>query len=158
MSYRSRMDALGNWVGRRFSNFAFVVNLVLGYTGLSLLTWAVVTCLSGDPTKAAQAAYTVATGGDPYPFTGDVNPSAGGFRWLVWQWLRLLHIFSWLLVPVLIASTIDAAYKVNERKRRLAEGRSRRRLRKLGERAGLSGEALEEFVEMGLEMLLEPPD
>jgi len=57
-------------------------------------------------------AYAIATGGDPFNFSELAQPHP-----LLWVWILIVHVLSWLIVPVLAATAIDAAYRKWEERR-----------------------------------------
>ncbi|MDQ3802256.1 MAG: hypothetical protein M3416_00135 [Acidobacteriota bacterium] len=92
--------------------------------------------------NAGFIAYEIATGADPFNFK-DL-----GKHPLIWTLISILHVMSWLVLPVVIAVVIDATYRIYEERRLRAEKKVKRRIRQIGrEHLGLSGDALEEFVE-----------
>jgi hypothetical protein len=110
------IDELGLKVGRFFSKFRSIILVLFLYLIISLITFFALACsLYPDYRKAAFTAFEVATGGDPYNFS-ELNK----FTYL-WLWILSLHIISWLLVPVLMATAIDAAYRIWEERRVMLE-------------------------------------
>lgn len=57
-------------------------------------------------------AYEIATGGSPVSYMEHFKNYP-----FLYGWLLCLHVYSWLMVPVLIAAAIDAAHVVHQKKR-----------------------------------------
>ena len=147
-----------NWINRIASKTGFFLSrfhsvlLTLGvYLILSLFTWgALLWAMSPDRKKASAIAYTVSTGGDPIPIT-----ELHQFR-LLYAWVLVFRVGTWLVVPVLAAAAIDASYRAFEERRRTAEVRLKERLRTVGQGAQLSGQSLEDFVQAAFDELIRP--
>lgn len=140
-------ENLGNWAGRFLSNFSYVLVTLLIYIILSLGTYIWLSVDMGSFTgKSANIAYKVATGSDPLEYVEDLNKYS-----FLWAWILVFHVISWLVVPVLTATAVDAAYRVFEARRTRAEKDLRRRLRAIGRERGLSGLDLDNFVEETLD-------
>lgn len=75
--------------------------------------------------EAGFIAYIIATGGDPYNFKdlGEKYP-------FIWAYISIMHVASWLIVPVLIAAVIDATYRQYEAARRREERKMQRLMQK----------------------------
>jgi hypothetical protein len=133
---------LFGWLGRSASSKKFLLTTLLVFVALWLMLFVSLYVQLFDFEKAGFIAYVVATGGDPFNFR---DLSEQRFIWIV---ITILHVFSWLIVPVLIATIIDAAYRVYEERGLRARRIVRKQLLEIGmEYAGLSGEELNKFVE-----------
>lgn len=139
---------IGNQVGRFLSNFSNVFVTLIIYLSLSLVTYIWLAIALGSLSgKSANIAYKVATGSDPLEYVQDLNKFP-----LLWPWILIFHVLSWLIVPVLTATAVDAAYRVAEETRIEAENDMRSRLRAIGRARRLSGLELDKFVEETIEM------
>lgn len=134
-------------IGRFLSTFSFVACTLGGYIVLSLLIylWLVVD-LSHWTGHAGVIAYDVALGGSPLPYGALLSD----FPFL-WKALQIFHFFAWLIVPVLAATMVDAAYRLYEENQRRKERKLRRSIRRWGKLRGLTGEELSDFVDEALD-------
>lgn len=149
-SGNSRPDRLNRWLGRFLSNLKYLVAALIVYVALSLATFAWLALQSSTRAKAGVIAFDVATGSSPLLYESYVRP----FSSVLWLWLSAFHVVSWLLVPIVVATTIDATYRLYENRRLRAEKRLRRRIRKFGSRRfGYVGVELEDFTEQTLETI-----
>lgn len=145
----ARMESWISGVAHFFSNFTYLTLALIIYMLLSGGTWlALRGTLAPDYGKAAAIAYTVATGGDPYNYTKDLAQ-----YFCMWQWIRLFHIISWLAVPVLIATAIEAAHRANEARTNEWEMILLDEFEHLGRELGYSGEELNDFIKKRLRQL-----
>jgi hypothetical protein len=137
-------------VGRFFSNPQYLLVSLLAYLGLCLLLYILVLSkLPLDYDKAAFVTFDIATGGDPYNFTADLISNK-----LIWTWALVIHLLSWLIMPVLIAMVVDAAYNFFEEGKIKAERKVQKRIRQIGrDNLKLSGDNLEEFVDEQIELM-----
>ncbi|HJR06896.1 MAG TPA: hypothetical protein VJ842_06550 [Pyrinomonadaceae bacterium] len=129
--------------GKYLSNITYVLSTLLIYIAFSILTyiWLVIQ-LSPQRNKAAFIAYEMATGSDPYNFAIDLQ----GF-FLLWNWILVFHIISWLIVPILAATAVEATFRVYEqRKQDLNEKLLTSMERIIGEYGGISQEEAERFA------------
>lgn len=141
------IERIGNWVGRFLSNFSFVLVTLLGYLILSLGTYLWIAIdLGYFVGKPVNIAYKVATGSDPLEYVGDLHQF-----WFLWAWILVFHVISWLVVPVLAATAVDAAYRVVEERKTRAERNLRTKLAAIGRKRGFSGLELDNFIEETLE-------
>ena len=107
---RTIVRRLSVWIGRLFSNPEALLYALLIYVALTAgLFLAMLWNLWPNVNDASFAAYEIATGGDPFNFKKDWGKDR-----LIWTWILVLHVVSWLIVPVLIATAIDAAYRIFE--------------------------------------------
>ena len=136
MSKHTRTQRLGVKTGRLLSKFSFVLATLGGYVALSLMMylWLAID-LSQWRGNAAVIAYDVALGGSPLPYAAVVSP----FPFL-WKALEIFHAFAWLIIPVLAATMVDAAYRMFEEDRRRKERALRRSIRRWAKNQGMSGE------------------
>jgi hypothetical protein len=137
-------------VGRFFSNPQYLIISLLAYLGLCLFLYILVLCkLPLDYDTAGFVTFDIATGGDPHNFTEKLTTSS-----LIWTYALGIHFLSWLIMPVLIAMVVDAAYKFFEESKIKAEKKVEKRIRQIGrDRLDLSGEALDEFVDEQLDKM-----
>lgn len=149
------IDKLGLKLGRFFSNFRAILWVLGLYVVMSVVTFLALACkLYPNYSKAAFIAFEIATGGDPFNFSGDLNK----FTYL-WLWVLFLHLISWLLVPVLTATAIDAAYRIWEERRIKLERIIMSRMDKvLDQVSGLSEAEKERRKREALESLRWPKD
>jgi hypothetical protein len=142
------LERFAGWLGRSTANLKRLGATLGAYVALSVGTYlwlaADLKTLRG---AAATIAYDLSTGGSPLQYSSEIRPAFPA----LWFWLSLFHIVSWLIVPVLAATTIDVAYRIYEQKRLRAEKRLRRRFRNFGITRGLKGNELDDFVEQALE-------
>jgi len=73
---------------------------------ICLITYVVLRATIGPGRGASFIAYEIATGGDPFNFKELAAPHP-----ILWVWILILHAVSWLMVPVLAATAVDAAYR-----------------------------------------------
>jgi hypothetical protein len=146
-----RRQNLNRWLGRYLGNLKLLAITLGVYFLLACATYVWLALQMGAfGNKAAVIAYDVATGASPAPYVGDVKP----FSTVLWIWLAILHVFSWILVPIVIATAIDAMYRAHEQRRARAEKRLRKWVRKFGSsRYGYKGAELEDFTEQTLETI-----
>lgn len=139
------LEEVGSRAGYILSKFSYVVGILSVYVLLSLLTCIWLTVELGTfKGLASIISYEVATGGSPAPFIRDIEPR---FPFL-WAWLLVLHAISWLLVPMLIASAVDATYRILEKQRVESYSKLREYLREECESDGVTGdEALEKCID-----------
>ncbi|HVF57451.1 MAG TPA: hypothetical protein VM934_14955 [Pyrinomonadaceae bacterium] len=144
-------ERLAHPVGRFFSNLGWLVKTLAIYLCLTFATFlALLVKFWPNCQKPGFIAYEIATGGDPFNFQSDFSRE----DWPLWTWLLILHVLAWLIVPILIGTAADAAYRVFEDRRSRAERKLRRIIRKkAAEKLKLTGDALEEFIEGTLEEL-----
>jgi len=116
---------LGMAFGRFFENFTAVLLALLLYLVLTVLTYFALAWSLPDKGTAAFITYEVATGGDPKDFRGDVK------QFPLWLWILAMHVASWLIVPVLAATAVDAAYRVLESRRAELDKRELKNYEKL---------------------------
>lgn len=147
------LEEVGSKTGRVLVKFNYVVALLGGYTLLSLFTGVWLTIdLGAFRGLASMISYEVSTGGSPLPFIRDIEKP---FPYL-WAWLLFFRVISWLIVPVLIATAVDAAYRILETRRAKALRRMRRRFRRECEREGVTDpDALEKCVDRKIEQFWE---
>jgi hypothetical protein len=120
------------------------------YCGLGFVTYLWLAIHFGTlKGKALAIAYDVATGASPLNYQVDLHPA---FPWL-WVWMCVFHVLSWLAIPVLIATIVDALCRTYERTRVQAERQLINRLTELGRNKGLSGTALDSFRDDMLAMI-----
>lgn len=143
-----RRQGLNHWVTRYLSNLRYLRATLLVYLLCNLGTYVWLGVQFGTfRGKAITIAYDVATGASPVAYMADVKPLFP----VLWLWLAVLHVFSWLIVPIVIATAIDVMYRVYEQGRLRAGQRLRRRIRRLGSKRGYTGMQLEDFTERTLE-------
>jgi hypothetical protein len=147
----TRLELFGGSLGRFLSNLRYLGWTLGVYGGLSLGTYAWLAIQFGTVKgKAITIAYDVATGGNPLAYTGEVKPSFPG----LWIWISVFHVLAWVAIPVLVATTVDATYRLYEQARIRAERRLRRRIRNHGRKKyGLSGIELDDFVDKTIETI-----
>lgn len=150
---RRWVENVGDFAGHFLANFTAVLVTLLVYTLAAIVTYFIVLqTVNPEVSEAFRITYAVATGGDPYDFANQLSPHP----WL-WNWILIFHVISWLIVPVLAATAVDAAYRVVERRRHQAELALRRRLRRIGLAAGVSEEDLEKALEQSYTDVVPPP-
>ena len=100
-------------LGRFLSNLQYVLSTLVVYVALGFLTFFLLAIQSDiNKTKAGFIAYEMSTGGDPYNFLAEVQHHS-----LLWSWLLVFHVISWLIVPILAATAVDGAFRSWEQKR-----------------------------------------
>lgn len=105
-------DRVGLKVGIFLANLTYLVATLIVYAILSVLTYLWLSFTLSNPGSARFIAYEISTGGDPFNFRADLAQHV----WL-WRWMLLFHILSWLIVPVLAATAVDATYRLLEQRR-----------------------------------------
>lgn len=96
----------GAATGRFLSSFSYVLTTLTIYSVLCLVTYILLLMTLEPQDGPSFIAYEITTGGDPFNFR-EVAPSHP----VLWIWILFMHILSWLIVPVLAATAIDAAYR-----------------------------------------------
>lgn len=139
--------------GRFFSSLNSLILALAGYLFISLITYvSLLAQFWPSYSKAGFITYEIATGGDPFNFQAEL---AG--HHLLWHWLLSVHVGAWLIVPILIGTAVDAAFRQYEERQAEREKRLRKIIRKEArERLKLSGDTLEEFVENTIERFRNP--
>ncbi|HKP86149.1 MAG TPA: hypothetical protein VJZ26_08635 [Blastocatellia bacterium] len=101
---------IGVTLGRFLSDFRFVLLTLLVHVILAMLTWLLL-AINIPPEKASAGflAYEIATGGDPFNFKECFQA-----HYFLWTWVLVFHVASWLIVPVLAATAVDAAHRIWE--------------------------------------------
>lgn len=102
----------GSVTGRFLSSFSYVLTTLFVYFVACFITYLALRIGFGPDQGAAFIAYEMATGGDPYNFK-ELAPAHP----VLWVWMLVLHLLSWLIVPVLAATAVDAAYRKWEERR-----------------------------------------
>jgi hypothetical protein len=104
---------LGQRSGRFLSDFPSVVVTLLIYILLTVATyiWMKIQIASPTPNHLF-ITYELATGADPAQFVTSIQ----NFR-LLWYWVLIFHVVSWLIVPVLAATAVTAAFNVWEERK-----------------------------------------
>lgn len=110
------LETVGRAAGRFLSSFSYVLTTLLVYVVMCFITYGVITLALGANKGAAFITFEIATGGDPYNFKEIA--AAHPFLWI---WILALHAMSWLIVPVLAATAVDAAYRNWEDRMRVLE-------------------------------------
>jgi hypothetical protein len=129
-------------IGRFLSNFSYVLSTLLLHVLLSGITYLVLKIVLGSGKREAFIAYEIATGGDPFNFSDIFSPHP-----ILWAWILMFHVISWLIVPVLAATAVDAAYRVWEEKRLEVDKRLQEQMRAVVERQiGVTGDAAIQIV------------
>lgn len=129
----------GRATGRFLSNFGYVLTTLIIYVLFSLVTYGVLRVGLGANAGPSLITFIIATGGDPYNFKelSTTHP-------VVWGFIIVLHVLSWLIVPVLAATAVDAAYrKWEERVRELDTELTDEVRRLLEQHAGLTADDAE---------------
>ena len=106
------LDRVGLRVGKFLTNLTYLVVTLLVHAMLSVLTYFWLSFTLSNPGSARFIAYEISTGGDPFNFSADLAKHV----WL-WRWILLFHVLSWLVVPVLAATAVDATYRLLEQRR-----------------------------------------
>lgn len=111
--------------GRLLSNCSFVAVTLGCYIILCLIMylWLVID-LSQWLGYSAIIAYDLALGGSPLPYVHVLSDYP-----VLWRALKIFHGVAWLIVPVLAASMVDAAYRTYEQDQRRKELKLRRSIR-----------------------------
>ena len=102
----SHTNKVGSAVGRFLSSFGYVLTTLIVYLVMCFATYLVLRIGLGLGNGASFIAFEIATGGDPYNFK-----EIAASRPVLWMWMLALHVLSWLIVPVLAATAVDAAYR-----------------------------------------------
>jgi hypothetical protein len=105
-------NILGEKLGRFLSNFTYVLLTLFVHIGLTILTYILLSYALPAEKSAGFIAYEIATGGDPYNFVGDIQS-----HYWTWRWILLFHVISWLIVPVIAATAVDAAFRIYEQRK-----------------------------------------
>jgi hypothetical protein len=133
--------------GRLLSNSGFVARALAGYVLLSftMYLWLVIDLghWRGD---SGVIAYDVALGGSPLSY--DIVLSRFPFLFIA---LEVFHGLAWLIVPVLAATMVDAAYRTFEEDRRRKETELRRSIGRWARKQGMSTEAAKEFTDEAMD-------
>jgi len=103
---------IGRRTGQFLTNLTYVVTTLLGYVFLSILTYLWLAARLSSPGRARFIAYEISTGGDPFNFAAELYQHV----WL-WRWVLLFHVISWIIVPVLAATAVDATFRLWEQRR-----------------------------------------
>ena len=148
---RSSKIAIGDAVGRFLSNFSYVLGTLGLYLFLSAVTF-IWLAIDVDRYRAATITYDVATGGNPLEYIGELQRPYP----VLWGWIVFFHILAWLVVPVLAATAVDAAYRKWDERKEEAERRLRKIFRIVGrDQLKLSGSQLEEFEDTWIDAMRE---
>lgn len=133
--------------GRLLSKFSFVAGTLGGYIilGLIVYLWLVVDLgqWRGYP---AMIAYDVAFGGSPLPYAGVLSNFP-----VLWKAVQIFHVVAWLIVPVLAATMVDAAYRVFEENQRRKERKLRRLIRAWGKIRNIPEDKLRDLIDEALD-------
>lgn len=134
-------------IGLLLSKFSFVAGTLVGYIVLSLLMylWLVV-ALSQWRGYPAMIAYDVAFGGSPLPYAAVLSNYP-----VLWKAVQIFHIFAWLIVPILAATMVDAAYRMFEENQRRKERKLRRSISAWGKSRNIPEEELREMIDEALD-------
>lgn len=100
------VETAGRVTGRFLSSFTYVLTTLLVYAIICLLTYVFVRLTLGPNEGASFVTFEIATGGDPFNFK-----ELAVSHPILWIWLLLVHSMSWLIVPVLAATAVDAAFR-----------------------------------------------
>ena len=137
------MRIVGERLGRYLSNFASVIVTLVIYVVLSLVTYVLLVQELPTEKRPGFIAYEIATGGDPINFEADIQT-----HYWTWRWILLFHVVSWLIVPVLAATAVDAAFKTyEERRKRVSDQLSDRMEQILTKHSELSQEDAEKVTD-----------
>jgi len=104
--------ALANKVASFLSNLNSLLFALLTYVLIVLFTYLLLKVRIGSGHDEAFIVYQIGTGGDPFNFADDFANNL----WL-WRWLLVLHVLSWLIVPVLAATAVDVVFSIREKKK-----------------------------------------
>jgi len=102
---------IGRKTGQYLTNLTYVVATLVIYGFLSVLTYLWMASKLSS-TQARFIAYEVSTGGDPFNFAAQLSQHV----WL-WRWVLVFHVVSWIIVPVLAATAVDATFRLWEQRR-----------------------------------------
>jgi hypothetical protein len=112
LGFSKFFDRVGLKVGKFLTSLTYLVATLLVYAILSVLTYLWLSFTLSNSGSAGFIAYEISTGGDPFNFRTDLAQHV----WL-WRWILLFHVLSWLVVPVLAATAVDATYRLLEQRR-----------------------------------------
>ncbi|SRR6266851_403270 len=126
-------DKVVNAGGKLLSSFSYVLTALVIYVILCLVTYIVLRITLGSDGGASFITFEIATGGDAFNFK-----ELAVSHPIVWVWILVVHVASWLMVPVLAATAIDAAIRKWDERRLALEMELRGEMnRVLGAYAGL---------------------
>jgi hypothetical protein len=111
-SFSKYADKAGTAGGRFLSSFNYLLIALLIYIVLCLVMYLVLNVTLGPNAGASFITFDIATGGDPFNFK-----EVAFSHPVVWVWILVVHAVSWLMVPVLAATAVDAAYRKWEERR-----------------------------------------
>ncbi len=148
-------ERFGPWAGRFFSSLGHLLGTLAIYAVLAVVTFLLLYFkLRPDYQMAGFIAYEIATGGDPFNFKDVVG--VGDDR-LVWTWLLIFHLAAWVIVPVLIGTAADAAFRAYEKQQARAERRLRRIIKKEArKRFQLTDDEADDFADKTLDGFRQP--
>lgn len=136
------MNILGEKLGRFLTNFTYVLLTLLFHIGLTISTYILLSYELPSDKSARFIAYEIATGGDPYNFAGDLQS-----HYWTWRWILFFHVISWLIVPIIAATAVDAAFRIYERRHAELSATLSDRMEEIVIRhLGLSPEDAEQFA------------
>jgi hypothetical protein len=148
----------GRWsrLRKRLTSAAYLADLkvlmwiLVAYAALAFGTYIALTlCLeTGGTSTPFVIAYGVVTGSDPIPLYSDFK----GHNWL-YGWILFIHLLSWLFIPLIAAAALDAVYRINEEKKNKGKRDLEIIFRGIGERMGLTGATLEQFIILSVDSL-----
>lgn len=98
--------------GRLLSSFTSILTVLFIYVVLCLVTYLVLRITLGPEAGPSFITFEIATGGDPFNFKELAISQP-----VVWIWILAIHTASWLMVPVLVGTALDAAYRKWEERR-----------------------------------------
>lgn len=140
-------DRAGSKAGGFLSSFGYVILTLCFYVLLCFITYLVLRANLGSDGGAAFISFEIATGGDPFNFK-DLAFSHP----ILWIWILVLHVASWLMVPVLAATAVDAAHRKWEERRLALDVELRAEMgRILAEHAGVPKDEAERIIQQFLE-------
>ena len=143
----TRKEKLVVNTGRLLSKSGFVAGILGGYVMLSFMMYLwLVLDLGHWRGDSAVIAYDVALGGSPLPY--DIVLSRFPFLLIA---LEVFHGVAWLIVPVLAATMVDAAYRTFEEDRRRKERELRRSIGRWARKQGMSVEEAKEFEDEAMD-------
>lgn len=140
-------DKAGTAGGRFLSSFNYVLTALLIYLILCLVTYMVLRIALGPNAGASFVTFEIATGADPFNFKelAISNP-------VVWVWILVVHMASWLMVPVLAATAVDAAHRKWEERRQALDTELREEMcRILNAYAGLPKDEADRIAQQFLD-------
>lgn len=135
-------------LGEQLGNFNTLFYLLFLYLVGCLATYFILRCQLPSNQSPALVTYLVATGGDPAPFLLILTDNPVGY-----YWIGFLHILSWLIVPAVIASLIDASYRLHEQHMLKAERTLRNGLKEILTTSPLPAETKQELIEQFIDDL-----